>query len=56
MSSTSKLAHLSRNYLIIFDLKSNVSVKNFKTKNSLLKLNILKRKTRDESLCDCDEV
>jgi len=56
MSSTNKLAHLSKNYLMIFELKLDVSVKNFKTKNDLSKLNVMKRETRDESLCDCDEV
>ena len=56
MSSTSKLARLSEDHLMIFDLESSVSVKNFKTENSLSKLDVVKRETRDESLCDYDEV
>ncbi len=56
MSSTSKLARLSEDHLMIFDLESSVSVKSFETKNSLSKLDVVKRETRGESLCDCDEV
>lgn len=56
MSSTSKLARLSEDHLMIFDLESSVNVKSFETENSLSKLDVVKRETRDESLCDCDEV
>jgi hypothetical protein len=41
---------------MIFDLESGVSVKGFGTENSLSKLDVVKRETRDEPLCGCDEV
>jgi len=56
MSSTSKLARLFEDHLMIFELKLSVSVKNFKIKNDLLKLDVMKRETRGELLCDCGEV
>ncbi len=56
MSSTSKLARLSEDHLVIFDLESSVGVKSFGTENSLSKLDVVKRETRGEPLCSCDEV
>ncbi len=56
MSSTSKLARLSEDHLMIFDLEPDVNVKSFGTENSLSKLDVVKRETRGEPLCDCDEV
>jgi len=41
---------------MIFDLEPDVNVKSFGTENSLSKLDVVKRETRGEPLCDCDEV
>ncbi len=56
MSSASKLARLSGDHLVIFDLEPGVGVEGSGTENSLSKLDVVKREARGEPLCGCGEV
>lgn len=56
MPSASKLALLSGDHLVIFDLEPGVGVEGSGTENSLSKLDVVKREARGEPLCSCGEV